>query len=411
VWRNLGFGMTLDEAVTGLGDLVQRHPTDAEVEAERQRNSSPIDVAVVREAGEECCRREGEAGRPVPDEITEAIKTIKAAMKSRTWPSNEWQARNGSARAGRLGGELRRIEPDGKIVVALANGQSAITAFHALDSRSRSLVATVRAAARAVEAYRQSVADREFKPDDSTRITSPHQLSVKEVAIEGLLFKPELCFTPNLSSIILRTNGAKAGTDAFEKLTESLRKDHGKEDEATKASDGRRRVWRTADATVILSQTVRQSDVPVYSQAAGPAYGNTAVSTVTRDILTIEFVCPDLKRAADRLVKGETISAGDGLRSKCGRYVLLFRKDGTLALHCHGELSPAWTSHPGGFPAVAMKLCEDGSLALFDGQGKVVWETATGGRGGEFICMQDDGNLVIYTSKLQPIWATNTARR
>jgi hypothetical protein len=410
VWRDLAFGMTFDETVTALGELVSRYPTEAEREAERQRASQPIDVEEANDSAAECSRREDAAGRPLPQDVADAVKALNEAIKKRTWLSDGWIDDDGRPRKLRLIGELRKIEPSGAITILLGNGRSATTQMHSLDVKSRHFVDGVRAAAKKTDAFRQALADREFKPDDSARITSPHQFSLKTVNVEGLAFQPELRFTPNLSSIILKTDAAKAAPDMFERLTEMLRKTYGEDDDAIKSADGRRRIWRGEDATVVLAHTVRQSNVPVYSRAAGADYGFTALQTVTRNVLSIEYISPGLGHSGDRLLKGAAISAGDGLRSICGRHVLQLTKNGELLLHHDGKQSPSWAPQNDGKPAATLTLREDGDLALLDADGRVVWNSGTKGLGGEFVCMQDDGNLVIYTSDMRPVWATNTVR-
>lgn len=410
VWRDLAFGMGFDQTVTALGELVSRYPTEAEREAERQRASQPIDVEVASDSAAECSRRQEAAGRPLPKDVADAVKALNDATNKRTWLSDGWIDDDGRPRKLRLIGELRKIEPSGAITILLGNGRSATTQMHSLDAKSHLFVDGVRTAARAADAFRQALADREFKPDDSTRITAPHQFALKTVNAEGVEFQPELRFTPNLSSIILKTDASKAEPDMFERLTEMLRNTYGEDDEAIKSADGRRRIWRGEAATVVLSQSVRQSDVPVYSRAAGPDHGFTALQTVTRNVLSIEYINPGLGRSGDRLSKGEAIPAGDGLRSICGRHVLQLTKNGELLLHHDGKQVPSWAPQTAGIPAATLTMREAGDLALLDADGRVLWDSGAKGLGGETVCMQEDGNLVIYTSDMRPVWASNTVR-
>jgi hypothetical protein len=410
VWRDLSFDMTLDEAVTALGNLVQRRQTAAEQEAEMQRQKAPIDVATAIDSISRCIRSESEAGREIPPSVVEAQKVLASATKSRTWISTEWRSPGGGTAQAKLGGELKRVEPDWTITIQLGNGKTAVTAGSYLDQKSREFVGRVHAAARLLDDFRQTVADRDFRPAAPARIASPRELVIKPIDMAGLPFQPELRFTPHLSSIILKADGAKAPPEVFENLTETLRGSHGKEDEATKSDSGRQRIWRGKDATVILSQTVSTADVPVFSRAAGRGSGFTGVSTVTRNIVVVEYLNPHLKPFGDTMTKGQEIAVEGGLRSESGRHVLLLHRDGNLVLTQDGIKPPAWSSRTGGTGAVSLKLCDDGDLALLDASGIRVWNAEIGGRGGDSLVMQNDGTLVVYTKDRRAIWSTDTVR-
>lgn len=413
VWRDLRFGMTLTEAVDALGPLVKRHPTAAEQEAAAQRATLPINVEAVIESALECKRREEEAGRQVPNEVSDALAVLRAAAKTRTWVSDKWDHANGDRTPVRLAGKLKTIELYSiipRITVLLGNKRLATVGPGSLDPKSFAFVESVRSAASVTDAFRQALADREFQPDDSARITSMNQFSLESVDVEGVSFQPALRFTPELSSIVLRADGAKLTSDLFDRLTEKMRKSHGQEAEAVKSAQGHHRIWRGKDMTVVLAQAVREVNVPVFSQAAGRAYGYTAASTVTSSTLSIDYITPELGSAGDRLRTGESLSAGQGLRSRSGQYVLQLLEKGDLVLYHNGVQSPIWTAQTDGTPAATLNLSDDGDLALLDTNGKVIWNTQTSGRGGEFLCLQDDGNLVLNTSDQGPAWATNTNR-
>ncbi|MFT4123290.1 MAG: hypothetical protein QM635_05620, partial [Microbacteriaceae bacterium] len=74
---------------------------------------------------------------------------------------------------------------------------------------------------------------------------------------------------------------------------------------------------------------------------------------------------------------GETVQAGQSLRSPNGKYTL--------------------------------KMQSDGNLVLYNTSSIALWASATNGSAADHVTMQRDGNLVLYTASGSAKWASNTA--
>ncbi|WP_433511744.1 hypothetical protein ACQP2T_49475 [Nonomuraea sp. CA-143628] len=97
---------------------------------------------------------------------------------------------------------------------------------------------------------------------------------------------------------------------------------------------------------------------------------------------------------------GQTLKAGDSVRSSDGTYVLHQQQDGNLVLY-RGS-SPLWSSQTGDSPGAFAAMQSDGNLVVYRGR-TPLWASNTGDSPGARLAVQDDGNLVIYDGKT-PVW-------
>lgn len=125
---------------------------------------------------------------------------------------------------------------------------------------------------------------------------------------------------------------------------------------------------------------------------------------------------PDATVIAAQLAAGQTLKAGEAIRSANGQYELEMQKDGNLVLYDVANGNSLWSSNTSGSGAQAVRLDNGGNLQVMKGN-DVVWQTKTGGRANPSLVMQDDGNLVLGAqtidqgkpSKTAPVWSSNTA--
>ncbi|MEU4233005.1 hypothetical protein AB0F17_52685 [Nonomuraea sp. NPDC026600] len=107
--------------------------------------------------------------------------------------------------------------------------------------------------------------------------------------------------------------------------------------------------------------------------------------------------------SADRTVwlnPGQTLKAGDSVRSTNGAYVLQQQEDGNLVLY--RGTTPLWSSQTGDSPGAFAAMQSDGNLVVYRGR-TPLWASNTGDSPGARLAVQDDGNLVIYDGKT-PLW-------
>lgn len=407
-WRDLRFGMTFDEAVVALGDLAHKRQTAEEQEAANQLLYSHVDVSVIEATARDILVDAEQRNLELAADVQSDAKTLKNSLRSRTWvisstPSNKT----------RVAGTLQGIKPSDQqntVTIKLGNGKVLDAPQHWLDDRSVKLVRATLDAARRIRRYSDKQAKSRFQKDDSFRIKTPAELLIREVTEHDLAFEPELTFTPQLSSIILKKYLKENPLDAFATASKSIMSAFGAEDEATLSENGRRMVWRFPTTTLTLSYEVSTAMVPIYNRAASAATGFTSLSETTRHLIKLEYLAAELGKASDSLCNDESLVPGDSLRSVSGQHVLRLTHDGNLVLNQNGLQTPKWTSGTEGSNAVRLKFAGDGNIVLVTAEGKTVWETHTSGSGDLKLLMQDDGNLVLYKDKTC-LWATGTETR
>jgi hypothetical protein len=118
--------------------------------------------------------------------------------------------------------------------------------------------------------------------------------------------------------------------------------------------------------------------------------------------------------AADALLPGDGLAAGERLTSPNGRYALVMQPDGDLVL-CRGDAT-LWRSGTAGLGSPSCHLQDDGNLVVYGARGGrrvAAWNSGTAGRQRVRLACQDDGNLVLYSDwhwfwSAGVAWATHT---
>ncbi len=113
----------------------------------------------------------------------------------------------------------------------------------------------------------------------------------------------------------------------------------------------------------------------------------------------------DAAPAAEKgvLASGATLTVGQSLSSKDGRYKLYQQADGGLVLR-DPKGNALWSSNTGGV-GVKTVMQEDGNLVQVSARGETLFDTQTGGNAGAFLAVQNDGGLVVYAKGGEPIWS------
>lgn len=117
---------------------------------------------------------------------------------------------------------------------------------------------------------------------------------------------------------------------------------------------------------------------------------------------------------ADSFKTGDILESGSSIKSKNGKYELVFQDDGNFVLYEVSSKRPLWASDTASSYRRASKglLQDDGNLRLFDDDNGEVWSSHSGGRGdaSTVLTVQDDGNVRLMCGEKQ-LWATNTAQK
>ncbi|KQW49370.1 hypothetical protein ASC77_11905 [Nocardioides sp. Root1257] len=100
---------------------------------------------------------------------------------------------------------------------------------------------------------------------------------------------------------------------------------------------------------------------------------------------------------------GQTLLAGQYLRSPSGQYTLVQQDDGNLVEY--KDSTAVWSSGTHG-SGLRTAMQGDGNAVVYDG-GSAKWSTDSWGSGGTQLVLQDDGNLVVYDANGKAVWAPN----
>ncbi|WP_206951019.1 hypothetical protein [Trinickia acidisoli] len=125
---------------------------------------------------------------------------------------------------------------------------------------------------------------------------------------------------------------------------------------------------------------------------------------------------PEAKVIAAKLAAGQTLKAGEAIRSDNGQYELEMQKDGNLVLYDVANGNSLWSSNTSGSGAQAARVDNSGNLQVLKGN-DVLWQTKTTDCASTTLTMQDDGNLVLdattitagKASQTTALWSSNTA--
>ncbi|MDG4756612.1 LamG-like jellyroll fold domain-containing protein [Micromonospora sp. WMMD710] len=102
------------------------------------------------------------------------------------------------------------------------------------------------------------------------------------------------------------------------------------------------------------------------------------------------------------LAEGESLTAGQYLRSDVGNYQLLMQEDGNLVLSQAGF--PIWDTGTWNNPGAYATLQPDGNLVVSNSEGNPLWDTKTGSTAGSQLVLRNDGDLVLLDPGGSTVW-------
>ena len=109
----------------------------------------------------------------------------------------------------------------------------------------------------------------------------------------------------------------------------------------------------------------------------------------------------------DELHDGQSLSAGQFLRSPSYADQLIMQSDGNLVIYNPGAV---WDTATNGHRGAYTILQGDGNFVIYSDSRAVLFETATNGNPGDYLIMQSDGNFVIYSSANVALWSSKIGR-
>jgi subtilisin family serine protease len=105
---------------------------------------------------------------------------------------------------------------------------------------------------------------------------------------------------------------------------------------------------------------------------------------------------------SDRLLRGETLNAGQSKVSRDARYALAMQLDGNLVLY--GPSGHVWDAGTQGTGAAYVTLQTDGNLVVYTASDTAVFQTGTYGTAADRLIVQTDSNLALYGAAGQVFW-------
>ncbi|MET8045436.1 LamG-like jellyroll fold domain-containing protein [Micromonospora sp. NPDC005215] len=102
------------------------------------------------------------------------------------------------------------------------------------------------------------------------------------------------------------------------------------------------------------------------------------------------------------LGEGETLTAGQYLRSDVGNYQLLMQDDGNLVLSQAGF--PIWDTSTWNNPGAYATLRTDGNLVVYRSDGTALWATNTAGSAANQLVLRDNGDLMLLDPGGTILW-------
>ncbi|MCP2337595.1 hypothetical protein [Actinomadura rupiterrae] len=136
---------------------------------------------------------------------------------------------------------------------------------------------------------------------------------------------------------------------------------------------------------------------------AAAALAATAATAATVPAFAAAPAQPRTEAAAARSVlkSGQTLKAGQSLRSANGRYKLVMQSDGNLVVY-RGS-SSIWSSHTW-VKGSSATMRTDGDLVVGKGSHRY-FSSHTAGHKGAYLYLQNDGNAVVYKSRTA-LWSS-----
>ncbi|WP_408631024.1 LamG-like jellyroll fold domain-containing protein [Micromonospora inositola] len=102
------------------------------------------------------------------------------------------------------------------------------------------------------------------------------------------------------------------------------------------------------------------------------------------------------------LAEGESLTAGQYLRSDVGNYQLLMQDDGNLVLSQAGF--PIWDTGTWGNPGAYTRFQTDGNVVVYSSDSTPLWDTKTWATAASQLVLRDDGDLVLLDPGGTVLW-------
>lgn len=141
----------------------------------------------------------------------------------------------------------------------------------------------------------------------------------------------------------------------------------------------------------------------LYADATPNLVTNPGPGSPNRLLFVSHPVPPQPPAGPDRLVRGQSLTANQMLRSAGGLYRLLMQIDGNLVLYNQFD-QPVWQLGTAGNPGAFLAFQPDGNLVLYRADGFPLTYTGTNGTAADQFIVQDDSDVLLYGSSGEIYW-------
>jgi hypothetical protein len=146
-------------------------------------------------------------------------------------------------------------------------------------------------------------------------------------------------------------------------------------------------------------------------QVAAVLYGNSTLNLVAggganspNRLLFVAYPTPAAPPAGpDHLVRGQTLSANQYIRSGNQRFILYMQADGNLVLY-QDQAVALWSSGTAGHPGAFAAFQSDGNFVVYAPGNVPLHHICTYGTAANQLVVQDDSNVVMYGDSAQVYW-------
>jgi subtilisin family serine protease len=160
-------------------------------------------------------------------------------------------------------------------------------------------------------------------------------------------------------------------------------------------------------AALVLSAnptlTPQQVADSLYNSSAPGMVQNAGSGTPNRMLFVASPAPPAPPTGPDRLIRGQTLHAGDSLRPGNGQYTLDMQPDGNFVLY-NLSRQPLWHTHTDKNPGSYVTFQPDGNVVLYRSDNVPLWYLNTHGTASAVFVVQNDSNIVLYGPSGEVYW-------
>jgi subtilisin family serine protease len=149
--------------------------------------------------------------------------------------------------------------------------------------------------------------------------------------------------------------------------------------------------------------TPAQVAATLFANSTASIIANPGAGSPNRNLFVASPAPPAPAPGPDHLIRGQTLTANQAIRSANGLYTLIMQGDGNLVLYNQAN-QPLFNTGTFGNPGAFLTFQPDGNVVLYRSNGTPLWHTASYGTAANLFIVQTDSNVVLYGQDSQVYW-------